>query len=844
MAMDSVIHHTPQLVLHRELENLPEVELPEGYNIRHYQPGDKTAWDNIIRDSFQNNNWDFNKGMRKDYAFRPERVIFVCYGDEPVATASAWYKPEWGKDTGYIHMVGTISSHTGKGLGYQATLAALYRMVDEGRKSVVLTTDDFRIPALKTYIKLGFKPLLIHENQRERWKDVFRTIGKPQLIEVYENILNGSLMSRELPRSDSDKPENYSTRYQWYIDREERCGTGRIDALGDESFYKPSLLGYASVEPENIIAGSRSNLRFTYKAGPGGLSEGSGVLFYMCGQHPLQRGKEKMEVTVSGPSHCEIEAVNMGFRIIRGSLNEGDVVIISAGLAGTAGTMGSVGLAGTARSAGLAGLAEMAGSAGEEDGFIWTPLADRYEFKVLINTGKGEPVKRLPEPLIINVLPEKLYKLEAIVPCTTRGDKLKVHITARDIFDNRVPLSGEVIISNETAEARAHLISGIADSLISVNENKVSRINVRHPESGLMCTANPSIPSNSDNDNDDNDNDDNEFNLYIGDLHAHDFMSAAHGYTDKVYKWGMEDRNLDFLSVSVQNHGWINNQKWTIAKYMNERYLNEKEFVTFLGVEWQHTGYGDKVIHFLGGDQPYFCTDDNRYNSTAKLYEAARASDALIISHHSSYPKGSWCSATDFDVVETDVERLTELWSMHGSSEGYDPNDRPLRSVDPENNVMAALRRGIRLGFVAGSDTHSGRPGGSLKEPAAGYFGGLAAVWAKSLTRRDVFEALKARRTYALTGARIALKMTVNGAIMGSEIDASEKADIRIDVWAPGKIKIVQIMKNTCVMREYEPDNDEFHVQYEDITQGPAFYHCRVTQADGHLAVCSPVWVG
>ncbi len=27
-------------------------------------------------------------------------------------------------------------------------------------------------------------------------------------------------------------------------------------------------------------------------------------------------------------------------------------------------------------------------------------------------------------------------------------------------------------------------------------------------------------------------------------------------------------------------------------------------------------------------------------------------------------------------------------------------------------------------------------------------------------------------------------------------------------------------------------------------TGGPDFYHCRVTQTDGHLAVCSPVWLG
>jgi len=117
-------------------------------------------------------------------------------------------------------------------------------------------------------------------------------------------------------------------------------------------------------------------------------------------------------------------------------------------------------------------------------------------------------------------------------------------------------------------------------------------------------------------------------------------------------------------------------------------------------------------------------------------------------------------------------------------------------------------------------------------------------VWAKSLTRKDVFDALRNRNTYAVTGARIALKMMVNGAIMGSEIAATDKADIRIDAWAPSKIKKVQILKKTELIKEIEQTGDVCHVRFEDATGGPAFYHCRIVLEDGNLAVCSPVWIG
>ena len=254
----------------------------------------------------------------------------------------------------------------------------------------------------------------------------------------------------------------------------------------------------------------------------------------------------------------------------------------------------------------------------------------------------------------------------------------------------------------------------------------------------------------------------------------------------------------------MQCHGWIDNEKWAVVKYMAERHLEEGRFVTFLGYEWQHAGYGDKVIVYLNGDQPYLPVDDRRSNLPAKLYEALRASDALAISHHSNYPFPAWVPGTDYDQVETDVERVIELWSMHGSSEGYDPSDRPLVGGAPDNSVYAALRQGLRLGFVAGSDTHSGRPGGAAKEPRP-YPGGLAAVWAPDLTRRDLFSAIHDRRTYALTGARIVLRFTANGAWMGSEVPAAEAVCLRIDAWAPGRIATVEVLRNTEVLRRFSP---------------------------------------
>jgi len=159
-----------------DLTNLPPLVLPKDYSIRCFKPGDEFAWENIIKDAFNYEEVSFKNSISSKKEFIPERVLFICHNDVPVGTATAWYDPKWGEMTGYLHMVGVIKKHTGKGLGFYVSLAALHRMASEGRKSAVLETDDFRIPAIKTYLKLGFSPLIVHENQVERWNLIMKLL--------------------------------------------------------------------------------------------------------------------------------------------------------------------------------------------------------------------------------------------------------------------------------------------------------------------------------------------------------------------------------------------------------------------------------------------------------------------------------------------------------------------------------------------------------------------------------------------------------------------------------------------------------------------------------------------
>lgn len=175
-----LLRMAPQLEMVREnLENLPPIKLPSGYRLRSYYVGAGKDWNRIVATAFD---WDpkavdyFETRIHRDPFFQPNRVIFILRGRKAVATASAWHNPLQSESTGIVHFVAVGPDDRGKSLGQLVSLAALHQMVAEGRSRAWLQTDDDRLPAIKSYLKLGFVPKIIHANQKKRWQTILRLL--------------------------------------------------------------------------------------------------------------------------------------------------------------------------------------------------------------------------------------------------------------------------------------------------------------------------------------------------------------------------------------------------------------------------------------------------------------------------------------------------------------------------------------------------------------------------------------------------------------------------------------------------------------------------------------------
>ena len=51
-------------------------------------------------------------------------------------------------------------------------------MRERGYAAAFLGTDDFRVPAVRTYLGLGFVPDYVEDSHRLRWSAVFAKIGE------------------------------------------------------------------------------------------------------------------------------------------------------------------------------------------------------------------------------------------------------------------------------------------------------------------------------------------------------------------------------------------------------------------------------------------------------------------------------------------------------------------------------------------------------------------------------------------------------------------------------------------------------------------------------------------
>jgi mycothiol synthase len=162
-----------------DLSYLPAMDLPAGYRIEHLQKGQEAAYVEVMRDALYAGasleGW-FQRTFTSDAEYDPANLFIAWRDKEPVGAAAAWQGLLDGEPIGVVHMVGVVHRCRGAGLGKAVSLAALHRLRERGFKRVMLDTDDWRVPAIKAYLRLGFTPFDRDGSLAKRWQRVMERI--------------------------------------------------------------------------------------------------------------------------------------------------------------------------------------------------------------------------------------------------------------------------------------------------------------------------------------------------------------------------------------------------------------------------------------------------------------------------------------------------------------------------------------------------------------------------------------------------------------------------------------------------------------------------------------------
>lgn len=316
--------------------------------------------------------------------------------------------------------------------------------------------------------------------------------------------------------------------------------------------------------------------------------------------------------------------------------------------------------------------------------------------------------------------------------------------------------------------------------------------------------------------------------LFWGDLHNHNAVGYAKGSLERSID--LARAHLDFFAFTGhaswhdlkempgdRHMIWVNGFKKHADHWPRTRGLlreaNSDRFVAMLGYEWHSSHFGDYCTIFPD-DQPELFLPDH----VDQLLDFATARGALAIPHHVGYKQG-WRGANWRHFRGGAVSPVVEIMSEHGCTEfdrgPYDYLRHSMGGRETANTVNPQLARGARFGFVASSDDHLGYPGG--------YGEGVLGVWAESLTAKSLFEAIRARRTYATSGERIAVEFALNGRPMGAELPFTDERQIEVRVEGQDTVEMVELLRNGRVIQRHFPAD-----QSTGVAKLPGRVKCRL----------------
>lgn len=157
------------------------LETPAGYSLRTYRPGDEAGFYRVMAGAGWPG-WDDQRLEPWKARMLPKCWFLVVHDASQEIVASAMGIQDHSKLHPFGAELGWVAcdpAHQGKKLGTVVCSAVTDRLLQIGYENIHLYTEDWRLAALKTYLRLGYQPLLLDQSYWARWEQICAQLNWP-----------------------------------------------------------------------------------------------------------------------------------------------------------------------------------------------------------------------------------------------------------------------------------------------------------------------------------------------------------------------------------------------------------------------------------------------------------------------------------------------------------------------------------------------------------------------------------------------------------------------------------------------------------------------------------------
>jgi hypothetical protein len=508
------------------------------------------------------------------------------------------------------------------------------------------------------------------------------------------------------------------------------------------SEYRPELMGSASLEPAGAFeAGSLQSFTLVYTAGRFGIDDTGSLKIgfrFATDFGPVQFDDPAAQgYTTAEASNGAVLELKWEFKrnirpwsrslyigIAKHFLNPGDTITIRFG----------------DRRFGGPGIR------------LQTYCERRFEFRVLVDAIATYDYVALPLSPSIAIAPGPGIKWRAVLPTLVRpGEPFRLAIKADDKWGNPSDRIDEELTLHprgdfaglpDRVRFKPGAFAVFVDGLTATSGGV---IDVHDREGRLLCRSNALRVAEGET----------RLRHFWGDIHGQSDETLGTNPARDYFLFGRDKAFLDVMGHQG-NDFQITGEFWAGLNSLTRELDEPGRFVCIPGYEWSaNTAVGGdrnvffrhegETIHrsshaqiFEGGDRHDEATDAH---DARELFKKLAGRDCVVMAH---------VGGRYADILYAHDGRLETAVEVHSAWGTF------------EWLISDAFEAGYRVGIVANSDGHKGRPGACF--PGASFFGaqgGLTCFITDRLDRDAIFECLRRRHHYATTGNRMLLDLAV-----------------------------------------------------------------------------------